>query len=162
MTPEHTIAATALAAWNIELGRADKFFSVLTDEQLLREIAPGKNRLVYRWGHLIAVHDRMLPLLGIGAALHPVLDSPFLLEGDRSDKLTTIPTAVDLKRWWDEVNGQVTAGLTAFSPAEWTAKHTAVSDEAFAANPLRNRLAVVLSRTAHIAYHLGQCVLAPK
>ena len=41
-------------------------------------------------------------------------------------------------------------------------KHTAVSDEDFAANPLRNRLSVLLSRTRHLAYHIGQIALAPK
>jgi hypothetical protein len=38
----------------------------------------------------------------------------------------------------------------------------AVSDEEFAANPLRNRLSVVLSRTNHLAYHIGQIALTPK
>jgi hypothetical protein len=162
MSIEQTLAATALAFWKIELERADKFFSALTDEQLPLEIAPGRNRLVYLWGHLIAVHDRMLPLLGIGERVYPYLDAPSLLEADRSEKLTTLPPAADLKRWWDEVNSRLTAGLSNFTPADWAAKHTAVSDEAFAANPLRNRLAVLLSRTAHISSHLGQAVIAAK
>jgi hypothetical protein len=37
-----------------------------------------------------------------------------------------------------------------------------VSDADFGVNPLRNRLAVLLSRTEHIAYHLGQVALAPR
>ena len=37
-----------------------------------------------------------------------------------------------------------------------------VSVDDFAANPLRNRLSVLISRTAHVAYHLGQAVLAQK
>ena len=37
-----------------------------------------------------------------------------------------------------------------------------MTDADFAANPLRNRLAVLLSRTGHVAYHLGQCALVPK
>ena len=35
----------------------------LSDEQLQKEIAPGKNRGIYILGHLIAVHDDMLAIL---------------------------------------------------------------------------------------------------
>jgi hypothetical protein len=157
MTAEQTIAATALSSWKIELGRAETFFSGLTDQQLRQEIAPGKNRLVYLWGHLIAVHDRMLPLLGLGERFHPELDAPYLSEADKKDG--HVPSAAELKRWWDEVNGALTGALEKLSPADWLKPHASVSADDFAANPLRNRLAVVLSRTAHVSYHMGQCVL---
>jgi hypothetical protein len=160
MTPEQSIAATAVLAWTQNLERANKLFSGLSDERLLAEIAPGKNRLIYLWGHLIAVHDGMLPLLGIGPRLHPELDAPFLTGADRT--VADLPPATELKRLWDEVNSRLLAGVTAFSAADWAQKHSAVSDEDFAINPLRNRLAILLSRTAHIAYHVGQAQLARK
>jgi len=37
--------------------------------QLEQQVAPGKNRLIYLWGHLTAVNDGLLPLLGIGERL---------------------------------------------------------------------------------------------
>jgi hypothetical protein len=157
MSVEQSFAATALRGWNVELEKADKFFSALTDEQLQARIAPDKNRLVYLWGHLIAVHDRMLPLLGIGERMHEELDAPFLLGPDSIDHPS--PSAADLKRWWHEVNARIGGALTLWTPADWIARHTAVSPEDFAANPLRNRLSVVISRTAHISYHVGQAVL---
>jgi len=40
-------------------------------------------------------------------------------------------------------------------------KHTHVAKD-FAANPLRNRLSILLCRTSHVAYHLGQTAMAPK
>ena len=49
----------------------------LSEEQLLQEIAPGKNRLIYLWGHLTAVNDALIPLLGFGERLHPELDAMF-------------------------------------------------------------------------------------
>ena len=115
---------------------------------------------MYLWGHLIAVHDAMLPLLGIGDRRHPELNAPFLTEAD--NPTIDLPSATDLARHWAEVNGAQFAGFARFSPADWTARHTAMTDADFAANPLRNRLAVLLSRTGHVAYHLGQCALAPK
>lgn len=160
MTVEQAFAATALKSWKTELEKADKFFSALTDEQLQARIAPGKNRLVYLYGHLIAVHDRMLPLLGVGERLYAELDAPFLLEADSANIAS--PSAADLKQRWNAVHDRLNSALDALSPSEWTARHTAVSTEDFAKNPLRNRLSVLLSRTAHISYHMGQAVLADK
>jgi hypothetical protein len=158
-TAEQTVVASALFAWNQQLERAQKLFAPLSDEQLRKEIAPGKNRMIYLYGHLVAVHDRMRPLLGIGPQLHPQLDAPFLTEGDRSVADGNLPSAADLKRMWDEVHTSLNDAFDKFTAGDWTSKHTAVSDEDFAKNPLRNRLAVLLSRTSHIAYHLGQGAL---
>jgi hypothetical protein len=160
MTVEQSVVATAVHAWSTEIERLDKFFSPLTDEQLQKAIAPGKNRVIYLWGHLIAVHDRMLPLLGIGPRLHPELDAPFLTEADGSVEPSL--SAAELKRLWDEVHGRLQTAFNTFTPAEWADRHTSVSAEDFAADPLRNRLAVLLSRTTHASYHRGQCVLAGK
>ena len=160
MTPEQSVVGSALHAWKLNLAQADALFSGLSEQGLQAEVAPGKNRLIYVWGHLIAVHDRMLPLLALGERLHPELDEMFLTSPDRA--VADLPSATDLKRCWGEVNGRLLDGFGAFSAADWAQKHTAVSDADFAANPLRNRLAVLLSRTAHVAYHVGQAVLAPK
>ena len=43
--------------------------------------------------------------------------------------------------------------------AQWFEKHTAVSEEDFTKEPHRNKLSVVLSRTNHLAYHVGQLAL---
>jgi len=160
MTPEESVVATAVHAWTQNVERADKLFSGLSESQLLKEVAPGRNRLIYLWGHLIAVHDAVLPLMGLGERLHPELDPVFLTEADKT--AAVLPSAADLKRYWDEVNGRLLTGFRSFTASSWAEKHTAVSDEDFNTNPLRNRLAVLLSRTNHLSYHLGQAILAPK
>jgi len=43
-----------------QIDRADKLFGGLSSEEVLREIAPGRNRILYLWGHLTAIHDGML------------------------------------------------------------------------------------------------------
>ena len=159
-TAAQTVVATALARVEATDSNARRSSSRRSrDEQLRKEIAPGKNRLIYLYGHLVAVHDRMRPLLGIGPRLHPELDAPFLTEKDRSVTDADLPSAADLKRMWDEVHNSLNDGFGKFTAEDWMGKHTAVSDEDFAKNPLRNRLAVLLSRTSHIAYHLGQGAL---
>ena len=157
MTAEESLVASAVHAWKLNVDRADALFSGLSDAQLLAEVAPGKNRLIYLWGHLIAVHDAMAPLLGIGERKHSELDAAFLTGADKS--VAELPSRAELKRLWDEVNGRVLAGFSSFTATDWAQKHSAVSGEDFAANPLRNRLAILLSRTAHVAYHLGQAQL---
>jgi DNA-binding NarL/FixJ family response regulator len=47
------------------LERANKTLSNLAEDQLLKEVAPGRNRLIYLWGHLTAVHDARFPILGL-------------------------------------------------------------------------------------------------
>jgi hypothetical protein len=152
--------STALSAWKTNIERADKLFSALTPEQLAKEIAPGKNRLIYLWGHLTAVHDAMLPLLGFGVRLHPDFDAPFLSQPDKA--VPNPPSAEEVKKSWSEVNGHLYAAFAKLSPSDWLQKHTSVSEEDFAKNPARNRFAVLLSRTNHLSYHLGQAVLATK
>ncbi|MEO8277545.1 MAG: DinB family protein [Thermoanaerobaculia bacterium] len=160
MTPDQRLVATAVAAWKLNIERAEKLFFALDDTQLDAAIAPGKNRLIYLLGHLVAVHDGMRPLLFIGERLHPELEAPFLIGADRA--VTEIPSATALKAMWREVNDGLLAAFAKFTPDDWASRHNAVPEADFAANPLRNRLAILLSRTTHIGYHLGQAQLAPR
>src|ERR1700729_1074924 len=84
MTPEQALVTATINSWKTAIERADKLFLPLTEAQLQKEVAPGKNRLIYLWGHLTAVHDRMLPLLSLGERLHAELDAPFLSNPDKS------------------------------------------------------------------------------
>jgi hypothetical protein len=151
---------TAVASWTQNLERLDKIFAAASDEDLQTEVAPGKNRLFYLLGHLVAVHDRMLPLLRFGARLHPELDEPFLINADRAAPDTVTPAV--LRAAWTEVNTALTAAIRALPPTEWLERHDAVSPEDFAREPLRNRLAVLLSRSAHVQFHTGQIRLVAK
>lgn len=160
MTPEQTLVTAALNSWKSNIERADRLFSTLTEEQILKEVAPGKNRLIYLWGHLTAVHDRMLPLLGVGQRLHPEFDPLFISTPDKA--LPELPKAQEIKKAWEDVNSTLLAGLESFSAAAWLQKHASVSEEEFAQDPLRNRFAVLLSRTSHISFHLGQTALISK
>lgn len=54
----------------------------LTDEQGLQELVPGKNRGIYLVGHLLAHHDNLNTLLGLGR--HPELDEAFMHHPEHS------------------------------------------------------------------------------
>jgi DinB family protein len=158
MTTEKSLLDSALRAWKFNVERAEKLFGGLSPEQLEQEVAPGKNRLIYLWGHLAAVNDRLLPLLGIGERLHPEFDAMFISSPDKSVPLTV--SAPSLKAAWQEINQKLWEGFSKFSDSDWAQRHTAVSVEEFEREPHRNRFGVLLGRTAHLTYHLGQAVLA--
>jgi len=63
---------------------------------------------------------------------------------------------------WAEVNGSLSEKLGRLTPPKWLQRHMAMSDEEYAKDPTRNRLSVLLSRTNHLSYHLGQIILALK
>jgi hypothetical protein len=151
-------ARTAVNAWKISLDRLNQMFDGFSDDELQQEIAPGRNRIFYLLGHMAAVHDRMFPLLGLGPRLHEALDEDFLTNADRArpDRIA----AAALRQAWGEVNSKLTRAIEALGPEEWLKKHEAVSAEDFVKEPLRNRLAVLLSRTAHVQFHTGQIRLA--
>jgi uncharacterized damage-inducible protein DinB len=157
MTTETMLADAALNSWKLIIGRLDTAIAPLSDEQLQRQIAPGKNRLLYLVGHLTAVHDRLFTLLGLGERLHPELDEIYITSPDRARPDPV--SAAELKQAWSEVNGKLTAAFEKLTPQQWLEKHTAVSDEDFAKDPTRNRLAVLMSRTNHAAFHTGQAAL---
>ena len=155
---EELLCLTALNSWKLVIGRFDRNLAALTDEELQKQVAPGKNRLFYLVGHLTAVHDRLFPMLGIGERLHPELDETYITNPDRA--LPDPLSASDLRKAWAEVNGKLMDAFERFTAADWLEKHAAVSDEDFAKDATRNRLAVVLSRTNHASFHSGQAILA--
>ena len=149
-----------LKVWKAQIDRAGKLFEALSSEEVLREIAPGKNRLLYLWGHLTAVHDAMLPLLGLGERLYPEFDVAFVSNPDKSR--ADIPSHEQVRQAWNDVNAELSKGFEQMAWSDWLQRHSAVSAEDFAKDASRNRFSVLLSRTNHLSYHLGQVVLARK
>jgi hypothetical protein len=145
-----------LDAWNKQVSDANKLFDSLSDEQLMKEVAPGRNRGIYLLGHLAAVNDRMLPLLGYGEAKFPKLHEPFLTKPDKA--VAEIPSVAELRKYWTSSCEELSKHFKNETPETWFGKHTSVSAEDFAKEPHRNKLNVVLGRTGHLQSHLGQLV----
>ncbi|MDN3657913.1 DinB family protein [Ferruginibacter paludis] len=149
-----------LDSWNQQISKTANLINSLTDEQLMQGVAPGRNRGIYLFGHLIAVHDRMLPLLNLSEQLYPELNGPFLDKPDRA--VATIPTVATLRAQWKTVHAALAIHFESMRPEGWLLKHNAVSEEAFAKEPHRNRLNVILNRTNHLSYHYGQLAFLKK
>jgi hypothetical protein len=135
MENEGSYVALGLKVWKTQIERAYKLFGSLSSEDVLREVAPGRNRLLYLWGHLTAIHDAMLPLLGLGERFYPEFDAAFFSTPDKSK--ADIPSHEQVRRAWTVVNAELWKGFEKMSRSDWLARHTAVSEEDFASGPKR-------------------------
>ena len=154
MTTIDTMIKMVLDRWDARIKNADTLINSLADETLEKEIAPGKNRGIYLLGHLVAVHDDMLILLDMGEKLYPELHEPFLKSPDKSTN--QIPSASELRNFWAKQCEVLKQKFEHLKPEEWLEKHTAVSSEDFIKEPHRNKLNIIITRTSHLQYHIGQ------
>jgi len=153
-TQSNLLVKMILMAWDAQNNYLKKLISSLTDEQLTKETAPGKNTGVYLLGHLIAVSDGMLPLLGFGDLLFPEMEEVFLKNPDKSGQI--FPSVSDLKQRLEAVNTKLNSHFRSTDVQGWLSRHTVVSPDDFVKEPHRNKLNVVITRTGHMAYHIGQ------
>ena len=143
-----------MLAWQTQNTRVNELLKSLSDEQLSQETAPGRNTGIYLLGHLAAVNDSLFKLLNLGERLHPELDAVFLDNPDKSGM--EMPTVDVLKNYWMGINSKLTEHFNKMQPDEWFLRHSAVSEEDFIKEPHRNKLNVLITRTTHQSYHLGQ------
>ena len=156
-TQLNLVVKMALSAWESQNKYLTKLIESLSDEQLMKEIAPGRNTGIYLLGHLIAVSDALFPLLGFSDRLYPELDEVFIKNPDKSG--LPMPSIAELKEKLEAVNAKLETVFQTTSVDEWLERHTAVSAEDFANEPHRNKLNVLLNRTGHMANHIGQMLL---
>ena len=157
MEANQIMVKMVLDRWYSLLKVFDTILDSVSDEQLLKEVAPGKNRAIYLFGHLIAVHDDMMPILNFGEKLFPELEEPFLKFPDKATSV--IPSAKELREMWKKQNEMLNQKFESLKPNEWFEKHNSISAEDFANEPHRNKLNVMITRISHLSYHSGQIAL---
>jgi hypothetical protein len=154
---QQLFVSMTLSAWESYVKRTTLVFDGLSDAQLEHDIAPGRNSGIYLLGHLTAVHDAIPVFLGTGARLYAHLDAAFVSNPDKSG--FAIPSVSDLRKYWKEVNARISQQVAKVPPDDWFARHTAVSEADFIKEPHRNKLNIIINRTGHLSYHLGQLML---
>lgn len=154
MTTVDLMVKMVLDRWNGSITNLNKLLNGLTDEQLLKDIVPGKNSGIYLLGHLVAVHDDMLVLMALGEKLFPELFEPFIKQADKV--ATKTPTIAELREMWKKQNDHFQEIFEKMKPEEWFEKNAVVSEEDFVNEPHRNKLNVIITRTSHLQYHMGQ------
>lgn len=132
----------------------------LSDDELQKEIVPGRNRGIWLLGHMVAEHDDMLRLLDWGPQQYPHLHKPFIESPDKT--VAGLPPAQELRANWAEQVPYMTQKIKSMTVDAWFEKHTAISAEDFVKEPHRNKLNVMLTRCTHLASHHGQLMLLVK
>ena len=156
-TSKQLFTKMVIDEWNKQNSNFETLLSSLSDEQLAKEIAPGKNTGIYLVGHLVAISDAMLPLLDFGEKVFPQLGDIFINQPDRSGRV--MPSISELKDDLNVVNRKLSQHFQSSTPDDWFKRHMSVSEEDFEKQPHRNKLNVVINRSNHMSYHLGQLVL---
>jgi len=159
-TQQALFVKMALDAWNTQSNRTDKLIQSLSDQTLTDETALDRNTGTYLLGHLTAVHDAMIPLLGLGEKLYPQLETIFLKNPDKSG--LEKPAIGDLRLYWNTVQVTLVNYFNQLTAEDWFKKHATISHEDFLKEPHRNKLSVLINRTNHLAYHLGQLAYLKK
>jgi hypothetical protein len=154
MNYKETAVKMALDRWYTQIKNFDTTLGELSDETLYKRIAPNKNRGIYVLGHLIAIHEDMVPLLNFGEKMYPELRDLFITAPD--NEKTEMPSASDLRTYWKNVNNTLESKMKGLSADDWFERHSVVSPEDFAKEPHRNKLNIIITRTSHLSYHLGQ------
>jgi hypothetical protein len=157
MNSNQIMVKMVLDRWNGQIKQFTTALEAYSDEQLQKEIAPGRNRGIYLLGHLIAVHDDMMPLLNLGSKTYPEFNKLFIEESD--NKNAKMPSATELRTIWKKQCEEMSKKFSALQPEQWFERHTNISAEDFVNEPHRNRLNVVIGRISHLAYHTGQFIL---
>jgi uncharacterized damage-inducible protein DinB len=146
----------AMSNWEIQNSRLNKLLDKLTDEQLSAQTSPGRNSGTYILGHLTAVNDTMFTLLELGERLYSQLDEAFIKNPDSSG--LEKPTLAEIKEYWYTMSTLLKQKMDAMQPHEWFTKHSAVSADEFEKEPHRNKLNILINRTNHQSYHMGQLI----
>ena len=152
----NTAVKVAISNWELQNTRLNTLLDKLTDEQLAAQTAPGRNSGVYLLGHLTAVSDNMFTYLELGERLHPELDNLFLKNPEAAE--LERPSIVELKAYWAQVNTLLKQKMEALPAEAWFGKHSAVSADDFERESHRNKLNILINRTIHQGYHLGQLI----
>jgi hypothetical protein len=143
-----------IAAWQLQNRKLNALLNKISSEELLTPVAPNRNRGIYLLGHLIAFNDMMLPLLGFGDRLYSELDDLFVCCADGYKD--HYPPANTLKIYWYNVNETLTVKMNDLPISEWLAQATNDRLNGFEKNPLHNKFSILIGRTIHLSYHIGQ------
>jgi hypothetical protein len=157
MTTQEIAINMVLNAWRSGVNELDKLLTELSDDQLLKEISPGRNRGIYILGHLVVLLNNSRPLMGYGEDPTPHLVEPFVKMPDREAK--ELPPVAEIRHAWHNARTAMENNIALTPVDEWFKKHTAISAEDFQLEPHRNKLNVILLRIPHLSHHIGQLTL---
>lgn len=146
--------ATILKNWHLQVRRGKALLDSITEDEIMKEVAHGKNRGIYIVGHIVAYHDLLGEILGYGKRKYPPLQTIFIETADKSG--LEMPSYAEIKVLYEDLHKNIAEQLEDYPIEQWYQKHEAMTDDDFEKDPSRNKLNVLVSCISHLAYHLGQ------
>ncbi|WP_298117527.1 DinB family protein [Flavobacterium sp.] len=157
---QNFLITTSLRNWEEQNKRLLNLVDYLSDEQLKSEIAPTKNTGIYLLGHLAAINYGMIVLFGLAENPQPQLDTIFLFNADKA--ITHNYKVSNLREVLTQSIKDLGEKLKLLTDLDWLDRHNNISVEEFKTQPHRNKINVLVNRTLHLSYHLGQLSLLKK
>ena len=149
-----------LNQWNSYTKKGLQLLETLSELQFNTEIEKGANTPSWIFGHLAETHDALFPLLEIRPLLYPEMKEMYV--HNHATPSQDPFTKERLTEVWKEIHTRLDNSIRGFSAEQWFERHTAVSQEEFVKEPHRNKINIILSRTTHMAHHLGQVSMATR
>lgn len=131
-------------AWLLQNRKISDLINRLTEEDLKKDVAPGRNSGLYLLGHLIASNDLLMPLFDFGEKMYPKYEKIFLCTPDKCAQ--NFPPIDEMKSHWFSLNEVLKLNFNAMYEKQW------VIDSDLA----NQRINMLLSIVNHQCYHLGQ------
>ncbi|MHC0443448.1 DinB family protein [Flavobacterium sp. 3-210] len=131
-------------AWLLQNRKISDLINKLTEEDLKKDVAPGRNSGLYLLGHLIASNDLLMPLFGFGEKMYPEYEKIFLCTPDKCSQ--NFPPVDEVKSHWFSLNEVLKLNFNAMYEKQW------IIDSDLATQ----RINMLLSVVNHQCYHLGQ------
>jgi hypothetical protein len=143
--------------WKITAWWISETLKSLSDEDLKKEISPGRNHGVWILGHLIQSEDELSKYLGKGDYLFPENEKLFGQKNKPGPVSSYLGIPV-LRTQWEAVAGKNDKILSELTDAEWDEPHALIEgsiDEDY----FKTKGGCVMNWILHQTYHIGQLVL---
>lgn len=133
-------------SWLLQNRKISDLIKRLGDDELKKEVAPGRNSGLYLLGHLIASNDLLQPLFGFGEKMYPEYEKIFLCTPDKCAQ--KFPQADQMKLQWFALNDHLRDKFAEMDEKKWNTE----------SHLLNERLSAMLNIVNHQSYHLGQLI----
>ena len=131
-------------AWLLQNRKISDLINRLTEEDLKKDVAPGRNSGLYLLGHLIASNDLLMPLFGFGEKMYPEYEKIFLCTPDKYAQ--NFPTVDEVKSHWFSLNAVLKLNFNAMDERQWNIDSDLANE----------KINMLISVVNHQCYHLGQ------
>ncbi len=128
----------------------------LTDDDLMTELAPGKNHGIWILGHLIASDDDFSLFMGTGDPVYPEIQELFG-QGSKLQPPDKYPDAKNLREKWDSICVKNRKIYSDLKDEDFEMPHAMVRN--YDTDYFKTKARVIMAWQIHQAYHAGQLAL---